>query len=470
MSAQERYLETRVPLSGDPLRLSARLAEEGPYRRYVLYERDDTWHYAGGSVAELTVTCDRVTLETADGVSSRAWRENPLPEVHRLLGEVRQTDWKAYGWASFELAYALAGRRDGLESATLLHLVIPAVEVRVAAGEAVVRYTDPDRLAQLRRLLTDESGPRPALEPVPASLGDAEPYHAAVASTVSTIRSGVLQKVVLSRVVEVTDEIDLPATYLAGRIASTPARSFLLNLGGVEAAGFSPETVVEVKPDGSVSTQPLAGTRALTGDAEHDARLRAELLADEKEVYEHAVSVQVAWDEMTTVCESGTVNVADFMGIKRRGSVQHIASRVTGRLASRADGPWGALGALFPAVTASGAPKSAAYDLIRAHEPEDRGLYSGAVLTVGSDGEMDAALALRAVFRRQGRTWLRAGAGIVSQSRPAREYEETCEKLRSVSRFLVPAQSPSVVRTDVGRPGSDVRTPDRRLASPERSW
>lgn len=84
-------------------------------------------------------------------------------------------------------------------------------------------------------------------------------------------------------------------------------------------------------------------------------------------------------------------------------------------------------------------PKSAAYDLIRRHEPEPRGLYSGAVLMVSSEGDLDAALVLRTVYRSRGRTWLRAGAGIVGESRPEREFEETCEKLRSVSRHLVPA-------------------------------
>jgi salicylate synthetase len=138
------------------------------------------------------------------------------------------------------------------------------------------------------------------------------------------------------------------------------------------------------------------------------------------------------------VCAPGTVRVADFMSVKERGSVQHPASDVVGRLA---DGrtSWDAFAALFPAVTASGIPKAAACDMIRRSESGERGLYSGAVLTVDADGAIDAALVLRSVFRRNGRTWLRAGAGIVAQSTPERELEETVEKLRSVSRFLVPS-------------------------------
>jgi anthranilate synthase component 1/salicylate synthetase len=140
------------------------------------------------------------------------------------------------------------------------------------------------------------------------------------------------------------------------------------------------------------------------------------------------------------VCREGSVRAEEFMTVKERGSVQHIASRVSGELSSGDRGPWPALAAVFPAVTASGVPKQAAYRAIRSLEQGARGLYGGAVLTVGSDGSLDAALVLRTVFRQYGRTWLRAGAGIVGQSLPEREFEETCEKLRSVSRTLVRAQ------------------------------
>jgi salicylate synthase len=224
-----------------------------------------------------------------------------------------------------------------------------------------------------------------------------------------------------------------------GRRRNTPARSFLLRMDGLEAAGFSPEIVVAVGEDGTVVSQPLAGTRALTPDAATNSRLRAELLSSEKEIFEHAISVKVGNDELLTVCEPDSVGVRSLMTLEERGSVQHIASRVTGRLAPGHDA-WDAFAAVFPAVTASGVPKEAAYAAIRRHETERRGLYSGAVLTVDESGELDAALVLRTVFRRHGRTWLRAGAGIVSQSQPAREFEETCEKLDSVARFLVASE------------------------------
>lgn len=337
----------------------------------------------------------------------------------------------------------LAGDAAGLGEEPLVHLVIPETEIRLSADGAELRCSGAAaEAAALVVLDTREPGPdQGEFTPLPVDLGNAveSGYGESVAHAVAAIGAGDLQKVILSRAVPVQGNLDLPATYLAGRSVNSPARSFLLDLGGIEAAGFSPETVVEVSADGRVSTQPLAGTRALSGNPAEDAARRAELLKDAKEVYEHAISVQVAWDEMSEVCREGSVRAEEFMSVQERGSVQHIASRVSGELPHADRGPWPAFAAVFPAVTASGVPKPAAYRTIRRLERSTRGLYSGAVLTVGSDGFLDAALVLRTVFRQHGRTWLRAGAGIVGQSTPEREFEETCEKLRSVSRNLVPA-------------------------------
>ncbi|WP_455359741.1 salicylate synthase [Streptomyces sp. SYSU K21746] len=434
---------THVPFSGSPSQAATRLAEAGPHDQYVVYERGDAWWYAGGARASVVVDRSHVTLDH-DGTRTRTpWHGDPLDAVHRTLSSLPFGDWRAYGWAAFELSYALAGDVAELGEEPLIHLVIPETEVHLSADGAEVRCGSPDDEDAVHALLaahstdTGPGGPAALRVDLRERAGDA--YHDSVKRAVEAIRQGDLQKVILSRTVPVEQEVDLPATYLAGRSANSPARSFLLNLGGVEAVGFSPETVVEVSADGRVSTQPLAGTRALSGDRAEDAARRAELLSDAKEIYEHAISVQVAWEEMSTVCREGSVRADEFMTIKERGSVQHIASRVSGELRRGDRGPWPALAAVFPAVTASGVPKGAAYRTIRSLEPGPRGLYSGAVLTVGSDGFLDAALVLRTVFRQHGRTWLRAGAGIVGQSTPEREFEETCEKLRSISRTLVPA-------------------------------
>ena len=427
------YRTREVPCPADPAAAGAALCAAAT-EPFVLYENRGAVGWAVGALAAPTVHADGVR------VGDRVHPGAPLTALKAALADIDLDGWRAYGWLSFDLAHAL--HTDHTPDGVIGALVIPRGEIRIADGRAELRAPDDAGLDDLeqRLLIATESArePRPdrvSLDPDPVA---ETAYAVAVADAVAEIRAGLLDKVILSRSVPVPHDIDLPATYLAGRRGNDPARSFLLRLAGWEAAGFSPEIVVRVDPAGEVATQPLAGTRARTGTS-LDVTWREELYRDAKEVFEHALSVRLAAVEMAGFCAPGSVRVGDFMSIKERGSVQHLASEVFGTLAPGADA-WDAVAALFPAVTASGIPKREAIDLIsRVEEP--RGLYSGAVLTVDSTGAIDAALVLRTVFRRGGRTWLRAGAGVVAQSRPERELEETREKLRSVSRFLVPAHA-----------------------------
>ncbi|CAM01971.1 anthranilate synthase component 1/salicylate synthetase [Saccharopolyspora erythraea NRRL 2338] len=442
--SRRNYDETTLPLSTDPLLAAARLAESGLSDTFVLYEREGQWCLGIGVLCEITVDTSTVVMNTADGERRcESWIGSPLDVVGELLQDVPAAQWRAYGWAGFELAYAHAGLLEDGEDHTLLHLVVPHTEVVLETGRATVRSTEQAFLDKAVELLGSPPE-EPGYQPMPIEVGDSgfEEYGQAVASAVDDIRDGLLQKVILSRVVPVDQPVDLVGTYVVGRRRNTPARSFLLNAGGLRAAGFSPEIVMTHEAGGRVTTQPLAGTRALTGRAGEDERVRADLLNNSKEIFEHAISVKVAYDELVELCDEDNVTVDSFMTVSERGSVQHLASSVSGQLLEH-QGPWQALAALFPAVTASGVPKKAAYECIRRYEPEERGLYSGAVLTVDHAGTMDAALVLRTVFQQDGRTWLRAGAGIVGQSEPEREFEETCEKLRSVALHLVPPQGSS---------------------------
>ncbi|WP_335979256.1 salicylate synthase [Streptomyces sp. CA2R106] len=434
-----RYLHTRAPGVPDPLATAVRLARSRLADRCAVYEQDGRWWFAAGALGEVTVRQDRVETEW-NGERRAAPRTcgHAAQELGAALASAPVADWRAYGWVAFESAAAAIGRTPADPEQPLAHAFVPAVEAEIGTGGLDVRCAAPDLL---QRVLAAARTPgtetaRPA-RPLDVEAEGPAAYEQAVADAVARINRGDLEKVILSRRVEVPFALDFPATYAAGRRANTPARSFLLDLPDLRAAGFSPETVAEVGADGLVTSQPLAGTRARhTGDPERDARAAAELRTDVKEIYEHAVSVQLADTEMRALCAPGSVAVEEFMAVKERGSVRHLGSRVRGRL--RADRTsWDALAALFPAVTASGIPKPAAYEVIAAHEPA-RGLYSGAVLRATADGDLDAALALRTVYTHQGRTWLRAGAGIVGVSRPAREYRETCEKLASVAPHLVP--------------------------------
>jgi salicylate synthase len=275
---------------------------------------------------------------------------------------------------------------------------------------------------------------------------------------VAAIRRGELRKAIVSRRVDLPFPVDLPASYALGSTLSSPARSFLLDLGGRRCAGFSPETVAEVSADGVVCSRPLAGTRPLLGIPERDRMLRDELTWDVKECYEHVISARLAQEELRSVCAPGSVSVSGLLDVHPHGTVQHLGSLVTGRLA-RGTEPWAAAEALWPAVTASGIPKRAAVSLIREIEGRERGIYAGAVCMAGADGSLDAALALRSIFQDDTGAWLQAGAGIVADSAPAFEYAETTSKLRAAARCLVAAPASDVLASTV--PAGTVPAPAR---------
>ncbi|WP_207004237.1 salicylate synthase [Trinickia mobilis] len=429
--ARRRYAETRVPVASPPMELASRLARVVKAKRYTVYECRGEWSIGLDAALDLTMDRDG-TIRRSDGAAAGA-------DLAAALDALPFEGWRLYGRAAFELAYLTHGLEAPAAGEPLLRLFVPQSEIRLRENVALIRSLDAAALGPLAELVaTQDAAPAPAPgEPLAATdhAGAQAAYEAKVASAVGEMRDETYQKVILSRAVEAPLSLDMPLSFLEGRRVNTPARSFLLRDGNFQAYGFSPETVVEVDSLGFVSTQPLAGTRALTGDAAEDERLRRELLQDAKEIAEHAVSVQLAMQEMSAVCEAGSVNVSEFMTVRARGTVQHLASRVTGRLAAGRRA-WDAFVSLFPAVTASGIPKREALESIRRHESGPRGLYSGCVMIVDSGGALDAALVLRSVYRNGARCWLQAGAGLVPLSAPRREWTETCEKLASVARHL----------------------------------
>ncbi|MEU9381415.1 salicylate synthase [Streptomyces sp. NPDC048279] len=433
----------------DAAATATRLARAGLADQYMVYEAaGGVWHFAAGSAVSLTAHATGITARAegrtwtsrTDGrpLTAFAAAMDALAAAHGTHADVRHF----YGWAAFELAHLLHADPAAAGDGPLLHALIPSVEVTLTGKETVVRAVDEAWLRKVADLLAE---PAPRQPPERMTPGGAEhliaagtaAYASAVARTVEEIRTGLLEKAVVSRKVPLPagTAVDFPATYLAGRESNTPARSYLLDLGGYRAVGFSPETVLEVAENGRVSTQPLAGTRAYGPDQAENERRRTELVSDPKEIHEHAVSVRLAWEEMAAVCRTGSVAVEEFMTVRPRGSVQHLASRLTGRL-RRDAGPWDAFASLFPAITATGVSKPAALQALARHEEGPRGLYGGAVFRGSTAGTLDAALVLRTLIGEGEETWLRAGAGVTAQSLPEREIEETCEKLRSVAPHL----------------------------------
>jgi salicylate synthetase len=428
-----------LPTEIAPADLAAELAAALPERdgdEYLIYEQDGQWVLALGVLAMVELDRDELRI-TRDGVTQRqTWSGRPGPvlgeAVDRLLLECDQ----AFGWIAFEFGAYRFGLQDRLAPQTPLARVFWP-RTRIVVTDDVVRLFDADERHRdmLDRLLSEGLPAAPPASGIDVG-ADSTDYRARVVAVIGEIAAGRYHKVILSRSVDVPFVLDFPATYRLGRRHNTPARSFLLRLGGFRALGYSPEVVAAVHDDGAVVTEPLAGTRALGRGAARDRQARDELESDSKEIVEHAMSVRSSLREITEVAEPGSAAVIDFMTVRERGSVQHLGSTVTGRLDASKD-RMDALEALFPAVTASGVPKAASVDAILRLDESPRELYSGAVVTFSADGGLDAALTLRTAYERDGRTWLRAGAGIIAASDPDREFEETCEKLATLAPHLV---------------------------------
>jgi salicylate synthetase len=404
---------------------------------YLVYERDGQWILAAGVHALIELDSDEIRVISDGTVQRRRWSGRPGAALGEAADRLLLETDRLLGWVSFEFGAYRFGLADRLAPGTpLARLFWPRTQVIVTADDVRVVGGDDRHTAVLARLLAD--GIAPAGAPVGVGVDeDPSDYRGRVTTAIGEIAAGRYQKVILSRRLAVPFALDFPATYRVGRRNNTPARSFLLRLSGIRALGFSPELVAAVSDDGWVVTEPLAGTRAFGRGADHDRAARDDLESNAKEIVEHAISVRSSVAEIAEVTEPGSAAVTDFMTVRERGSVQHLGSTVGGRLAAGQD-RMDALATLFPAVTASGIPKAESVDAILRLDERPRGLYSGAVVMLSADGAMDAALTLRAAYERDGRTWLRAGAGIIADSTPEREFEETCEKLTTLAPHLVP--------------------------------
>lgn len=408
---------------------------------YYLYENRDCVSVGIGKYKEIIASPEEITIQGE--YAKQSVRVSELrQDIDKVFKSVDIDDWRAYGIASFGLARHIYGMDLGTEAKELLHFVIPEREYRIKKDTILLRSLNQEALKIMECRVQGAAERRGSEEPLSYYDGkevlsfDREYYMDIVRHAVQEIKDREYQKVILSRKIPVPDRLDMLKTYIQGRNRNTPARSYLYRFSNLEVAGFSPETVAEVDASGTVHTFPLAGTRALTGDYMTDKSLREELLKDPKENSEHAISVKLADEELAQVCEPDSVVVTEFMRVIERGTVQHLGSRLRGRL-REGNNTWHAFFKLFPAVTASGIPKKEAIEAIGRLEKDPRNLYSGSVITYDQDGTLDAALVLRSVFQNQDGAWVRVGAGIVEMSNPERELAETCEKVGCISGRLV---------------------------------
>ena len=266
-----------------------------------------------------------------------------------------------------------------------------------------------------------------------------EEFEASVRRALEYIAAGDICQVVLSQCFEAEIEAEPFRVYRALRHVSPSPYMFFLRMGSTAIAGASPEMLV--RAEGSrIETHPIAGTRPRGRTDEEDLKLADELEADEKERAEHVMLVDLGRNDIGRVSEIGTVRVPQFMAVERYSHVMHLVSIVEGRLAQGCD-RLDALAACFPAGTVSGAPKVRAMEIIAELEPERRGIYSGAVGYVDFAGNLDFCIAIRTIVIERGLARLQAGAGIVADSVPAIEYDETCAKARALVEALELASS-----------------------------
>lgn len=261
-------------------------------------------------------------------------------------------------------------------------------------------------------------------------LTDRPGYQNAVLKAKEHIMAGDIFQVVLSRKITVPFMGDPLGIYRRIRSINPSPYLYYLNFGDEVIVGSSPEMLVKVQ-GGIVQTVPIAGTRARGKNQEEDIRLAKELLRDEKERAEHLMLVDLARNDIGRVARFGSVSVPEFMEIEKFSHVQHIVSRVCGALAEGKD-RFDALASCFPAGTVSGAPKIRAMQIIADLEPGPRGLYAGAVGYCGFGDLLEFAIAIRTIRVRSGKAEFSTGAGIVADSVPEKEFEETGQKAQAM--------------------------------------
>ncbi len=261
-----------------------------------------------------------------------------------------------------------------------------------------------------------------------------ESFAAAISKCVEYIRAGDIFQVVISQRFEMDRVCEPLEVYRSLRVVNPSPFMFFLRTPSVTLVGASPEVMCRVQ-NGVVTVRPLAGTRPRGKTPAEDARLAEELLADEKERAEHVMLVDLGRNDVGRVAQFGSVSLSDVMVIERYSHVMHISSNVDGQLRSDMNA-MDAMKACLPAGTVSGAPKVRAMQVIDEVEPHRRGPYAGAVGYIDYRGNMDTCIALRTLVFTDDKIYIQAGAGIVADSQPDNEYQETLNKAKAMQRAI----------------------------------
>jgi anthranilate synthase component 1 len=419
----------------------------------------------------IRVTGDELVIER-DGEEIHSQRtEDPLAAIQKIQQQfnVPQIDglprfsgglvgYFGYGTVQYiETHLGIADKKDSTMAPDILLMVSDEVVVFDNLGSRlhVVVHTDPEeddawetgnaRLDELIEMLdhsmVNRNVPRvrPVLESDFQSSFSQQDFEAAVERSKEYISSGDIFQVVLSQRLSIPFEADPFTLYRALRTVNPSPYMYFLDLDGLNIVGSSPEILVRLE-DGKVTVRPIAGTRRRGMNDDDDKRLERELISDPKELAEHLMLVDLGRNDVGRIAQTGSVKLTEKMLIERYSHVMHIVSNVVGELRDGQDAI-DVLRATFPAGTVSGAPKVRAMEIIEELEPDERGIYSGAVGYIGWNGNMDTAIAIRTALITGNELFIQAGAGIVADSVPAHEWQETMNKGRAMFRAVAMASS-----------------------------
>ena len=328
---------------------------------------------------------------------------------------------------------------DLLRQKIILIVNMPLEDVEVGYNKAVLE------LRQLVEMLRNgekknEPGGRLLGEVTP--LFDKQQFCGMVEKVKHAIHEGEIFQLVLSNRLSAPFEGSLFHTYRMLRTINPSPYMFYFSGTDVEVAGASPETLVKLE-NGVLHTFPLAGTRPRGNSDKEDKMLEAELLADEKELAEHHMLVDLGRNDLGKISKFGTVQVEKLRSVERFSHVMHIGSTVRGEIRDDCDA-LDAIEAVLPAGTLSGAPKIRACQLIGELENNKRGIYGGAIGYIDFTGNMDTCIAIRIAYQKNGKVFVRSGAGIVADSVPEKEYEECLNKAKSSLKALELAQEEEI--------------------------
>ena len=321
----------------------------------------------------------------------------------------------------------------------LKHRILIVANARITAGDnlealyqfacAKIQFLE----RELERSLSETESAGPATLEVRSNT-TREAFEQGVRKAKDYIAAGDIYQVVVSQRFEANVTVDPFTVYRALRYVNPSPYMYFIRMGTLTIVGSSPEMLVRVEGR-RVETHPIAGTRPRGHGDEEDMRLAEELKRNEKEQAEHVMLVDLGRNDLGRVCEYGSVRVPQFMGLERYSHVMHLVSRVEGQLAEDRD-RLDALASCFPAGTVSGAPKIRAMEIISELEPTRRGIYAGAIGYLDFAGNLDCCITIRTIRIKDGRAFIQAGAGIVADSNPAAEFEETRDKASALLRAL----------------------------------